>query len=67
MTDQEKANFWIKQIDRLLDNNIRFRNGHSTLEGIKETISSNHFITDKQIQAIKNIRWGKNELKENPS
>ncbi len=58
MTDQQKANHWVKQIDNYLENTRR-PNLPSTLKGIRSTIKQTGRVTDRQIQAIKNIRWGK--------
>lgn len=65
-----KAEHWVKQIDHLLNNDVRFVYGKrkqgkakETLQGIKEMVEERGTITDKQIQAIKNLKWGKNELR----
>lgn len=65
MTDQQVADHWIKQIDRILENDIRFAyeqwpGGIRALKGIKETIKKSGKVSREQIQAIKNIRYGKN-------
>lgn len=62
MTDQKKADFWVTQINRILSNNLRFKKGHPTLEGIRDTIKASQKVSEKQIKAIKNIRWGKNDF-----
>lgn len=61
----KKAEHWVRQIDHILDNDVRFVFGKresalDTLKGIKENVQNRGTITDNQIQAIKNIRWGKN-------
>lgn len=48
---------WIKQIDRLLSDQ-RYGWAKETLEGIKERVQENKNISERQIQAIKNIRNG---------
>lgn len=49
---------WLKQIDRLLEN-PRYKWAKDTLKGIKESVQENKAISERQIQAVKNIR---NEL-----
>lgn len=65
MTEQQIAEHWIKQIDRILSKDERFalklwKNGIDTLEGIKRVIEERGKVTKNQIQAIQNIKWGKN-------
>jgi hypothetical protein len=60
-----KATHWVKQIDNILNGDARFfynqfPNGKEILQGIKKDVKSRGTITDKQIQTIKNIKWGKN-------
>lgn len=49
---------WLKQIDRLLENPC-YKWAKDTLKGIKESVQENKAISERQIQAVKNIR---NEL-----
>jgi len=63
-----KVDHWTKQIDNMLAKDKRFvfnmfPGGRKALEGIKETIEESGEVTLGQIQAIKNIKWGKNPLK----
>lgn len=65
MTDLQKATHWVKQIDRILSKDERFalkqwKSGIATLKGIKNSIEDRGFVTENQIQAIQNIKWGKN-------
>lgn len=60
MNEQQKADHWIRQIDRHLTDSIDPRLPE-VLKGIKRTIKQTGKVTDRQIQAIKNIRWGKND------
>lgn len=61
----KKASHWLKQIDRILNNDERFvfdkfPNGKKILKGIKKNVEQQGTITAEQIQAIQNIKWGKN-------
>lgn len=56
----DKKKHWLNQIDKLLGN-FHFNWAHSTLQDIKQTIENTDRITDGQIQAIKNIKWGRND------
>lgn len=63
----DKVAHWIKQIDRILDNDVRFvfdrrKSAKKALKGIKKTIEETNCVTDNQIQAIQNIKHGKNEF-----
>lgn len=60
MTEQQKADHWVNVINNHL--NDRFQPfGEQTLKAIRATIKQTGRVTDKQIQAIKNIRWGKRD------
>ena len=60
MTPKQKADHWAQVIDKYLSNTFQ-PYGEETLKGIRNTIRETGRVTDKQIQAIKNIRWGKND------
>ena len=65
MNERTKANFWLKRIDKILQRDARFvfdrrKSAKETLQGIRNTIANTGRVTDKQIQAIKNIKWSKN-------
>lgn len=53
--EKKKANHWRRQIDRLLDNDVRFalknrrESAKETLEGIRDFIDQNERITNRQI------------------
>ncbi len=56
----DKANYWVKQIKRMLSEK-RYKFAKVTLTGILDDVQIEGRITDNQIQAIKNIQWGKND------
>ena len=56
----DKKVFWTQQIDRILEEGDHDW-AAATLRGIRETIQRTENVTDNQIQAIKNIKWGKND------
>jgi len=58
-----RAQFWAGRIDEMLKN-FNYKSAHETLRGIKETLEETGEATPRQVQAIKNIRWGRNELRE---
>ena len=60
MTEEQKAQHWTNVIDKHLNNTFR-PFGKEVLEGIRDTIKQTGRVTNKQIQAIKNIRWGRND------
>lgn len=65
MTKEQKALHWIRQIDRTLQTDKRFKlnrwqSGKNNLLGIRQRIIDAGEVTKNQIQAIKNIKYGKN-------
>ncbi len=58
-----KANseFWATKIERMLQAGD-YEYGRDTLEGIAEYVETHGRITDKQIQAIHNIKRGGDRL-----
>lgn len=59
ITDKRVA-FWTKRINVMLEDHNRSW-AHDTLKGIKKTIQETRKVSDKQIQAIRNIQNGKNQ------
>ena len=60
ISEQQKTEHWLKQINDVIDNK-HYRWARETLHQIRSTIEETGQVTDRQIQAIKNIKWGKNE------
>ncbi len=60
ITEKQKADHWVKQIDRWM-NGRRDLFGKDALKDIRATIKSTERVTKKQIQAIKNIKYGKDQ------
>lgn len=60
MTDKQKVDHWIRQIDRYLEEN-KTPVLSDVLKGIRKTIEETGRVTQKQARAIMSIRNGKND------
>ena len=60
ISEQQKTEHWLKQIDDLIGNK-HYRWAREALRQIRSTIEETGQVTDRQIQAIKNIKWSKNK------
>lgn len=58
ITAEQKARHWVGQIDNILEK-TKLPYGKNTLKEIRKTIVDTGKVTDNQIQAVKNIRWGR--------
>lgn len=52
-----RVEHWLRVIDGMI-NLHRYRWARYTLSGIRDTIQESGQVTDEQIQAIRDIKWG---------